>query len=191
MSLNCKSLLLLLSVATAMSAGTFTVVSGSVQGSVLLDSSFNILGFDVRTPISDQAIVQDTGGDQVLLSDIFASPSFGNLVLLGQDLPAASGTFELSFLENTVAFLSATQLQVQVQGSLLSGTPNAADDSFLGLATFNFLPYSAVGVAGTDATLITSNLVSIDTVPEPSAGVLMLSGFVALLVYRKRTVSAA
>lgn len=180
------SLVLLTAFVGAASADTLNVVSGTVQGSVLLDGSFNLLGFDVRTPDSHQAIVQDTEGDQVLLSDTFADPGFGNLTLIAQDYPGALGTFELSFLENTVAFISPTELLVEVEGTFLSGSPTPVDESFLGTATFDFVPYSANAVPGTDATLISTSLVSISTAPEPTTVPILLAGAGVLVVLRKR-----
>jgi len=181
-----ESLVLLTAFVAGASADTLTVVSGTVQGSVLLDSSFNLLGFDVRTPDSHQAVVQDTEGDQVLLSDIFADPGFGNLTLIAQDFPGALGTFSLQFEENTVSFISPTELLVDVQGTFLSGSPTPVDESFLGTAIFDFVPYSAGTVPGTDATLISTSLVSISTAPEPATIPILLAGAGVLVALRKR-----
>jgi len=178
---------LLLGVAGSASADIITVVSGTVQGSVVLDAGFNVLGFDVRTPgAGDQATVQDTAGDQAILTDL--NLPFPNLNLLGQDVPAAQGTFALTFVESSLALISPTELLVNVQGTLISGTPNAIDQDFLGTAIFDFSPNSLTPIAGTTASLLSSTLVAISTpTPEPTAVPLLLAGVAALIVFRKRT----
>jgi hypothetical protein len=103
-------------------ADTFTVTGNSVLGTASVDAGLGVLEFDIRTPVSNTALLTSDMGGLVLLTDSFANPAFGNLTLYGEDSPAAASLFRLDFNSATLVS-SGGNIYIDSTGTLISGVP--------------------------------------------------------------------
>lgn len=153
-----------------MFGATLTPSSGTIQATVIIDVSLNIIDADFRTP-GGGAILTDSV-NSTLLTDFFANAAFGNLVLRGLDSPVQESSFDLTFDRNTISFSGGTFF-VTATGALLSGSVNPSIAPYIGPVQFQFAVNSTDVIAETNFFAVTAFLVSAESnntseVPEPS-----------------------
>ncbi len=155
-------------------ADAVNVTAGAITATAVLDTTtLDLKALDVR----GQALLTDAGGT-FLLTDAFAGPSFGNLDLVGLDLPADGNdlleSFQpASFVRNGLA------ADVNGIGSVLAGTLSPPEQGLLGTTQFHFVLNGAP--SNTDFGIVLPLVMTgASPVPEPrSMGLLAvaLAGF--------------
>jgi hypothetical protein len=155
--------------AAPMMAETITPAAGSIQASVLIDGSANIIDMDFRTPFGG-GVMFPVGTDQIILTDNFASGDFGNKTLFGFDSPAQNSTFNFTFDAQSGSFSGGTFF-VNGSGALLTGSAIPAVAPFLNPLDFTFAVNSTAPVPDSQFFLVTAFVTNAQTstVPEPGA----------------------
>jgi hypothetical protein len=174
---------MLLHVAPAQ-ATTIPIVGGGLTASTVLDSSLNFVGLDIRGSVD-----LDIGSDDVLLTDLFAQPTFGNTQLIGENMAIDGTSVDVNFQFSRLQFLPGSELSVLTWGVPVTGPLSSGEAVLLGQLQFTF---DLVGISpypGTDEVGAFFALVSVDTtspVPEPAMPVLCAAGMLLILAARFR-----
>jgi hypothetical protein len=176
--------LFLLSHAAPAQATTLPIVSGELTASAILNSSFQFLGIDIRGTVG---LATPEGG--VLLTDEFASPTFGNTTLVALDPGPFDGTaVEVNFQVSSLEILPGPELSAMTLGTTIAG-PSPAEANFLNDVqyTFNLVDTAPYGQTGDIAASFVLGSVSIPSaVPEPAMPVVCAVGMLLFVVARSR-----